>query len=85
MPVKFNDRVTYYRTAEACHIAGISKNTFLRWVREGTFADVQFRDRRGWRLFTKNELNRLRAEVTTVQGKRIVKKPRAIVSHMKTH
>ena len=24
---------TYYRTAEACQMAGISKNTYLRWVR----------------------------------------------------
>jgi len=52
----------YYRTAEACEKAGISKNTFLRWVREGVFADVIHRDRRGWRLFTEEELQRLKEE-----------------------
>jgi excisionase family DNA binding protein len=52
----------YYRTAEACEVAGISKNTFLRWVREGVFADVLHRDRRGWRLFTEGDLQRLKEE-----------------------
>ena len=58
---------TYYRTAEACLVAGISKNTFLRWVREGMFPDVKQRDRRGWRLFSEHEINRLKAEVNRVR------------------
>ena len=53
---------TYLRTAEACKAARISKNTFLRWVREGIFPDVKYRDRRGWRLFTKEEVDRLKVE-----------------------
>lgn len=65
MPIGLNGE-NYYRTAEACQIAGISKNTFLRWVREGAFADVERRDRRGWRLFTNDELDRLKAEVNKI-------------------
>lgn len=65
MPVMLNGQ-TYYRTAEVCRIVGISKNTFLRWVREGSFADVGHRDRRGWRLFTEGDLDRLKAEVNQV-------------------
>ena len=65
MPIKLNGE-TYYWAAEACQIAGTSKNTFLRWVKEGRFADVQHRDRRGWRLFTKDELERLKVEVNKV-------------------
>ena len=58
----------YFRTAEACAAAGISKNTFLRWVREGEFIDVAQRDRRGWRLFTPEDLKRLKAEANkTIQ------------------
>ncbi len=60
------DGQTYYRTAEVCRIAGITKNTFLRWVRQGQFTDVEHRDRRGWRLFTKHELDRLKAEVNRI-------------------
>ena len=63
----------YLRTAEACRIAGISKNTFLRWVREGLFPDVKYRDRRGWRLFTKEELDRLKAEVNRVNQSSMLK------------
>jgi excisionase family DNA binding protein len=53
------DGVKYLRTAEACHIAGISKNTFLRWVREGVIADVERRDRRGWRIFSPGDMEAL--------------------------
>ena len=56
----------YYRTTEACKIAGISKNTFLRWVKNGLFPDVKYRDRRGWRLFSKEELALLKAEANRV-------------------
>jgi len=65
MPVTVNGE-TYYRTAEICQIAGISKNTFFRWVREGSFADAQNRDRRGWRLFTEGDADRLKAEVNRI-------------------
>ena len=58
---------TYYWTAEACRMAGTSKNTFLRWVREGTFADVETRDRKGWRLFTTEEVQELTAEVNRTE------------------
>ena len=65
MPVRLNGG-TYYRPAEACRIAGISKNTLLRWIREGTFAEVEHRDRKGWRLFTEDDLDRLKAEVNKI-------------------
>jgi excisionase family DNA binding protein len=61
MPINIKGR-QYYQTAEACEMAGISKNTFLRWVRNGVFEDVAQRDRRGWRLFTKEDLERLKEE-----------------------
>ena len=70
MPVRINEQ-TYYRTAEACRMAGISKNTFLRWIREGTFADVELRDRRGWRLFSNDDLDRLKAEVYKIHRNHI--------------
>jgi len=60
----------YYRTAEACQVAGISKNTFFRWLRCGRFDDVRTADRHGWRLFTEEDLRRLcdaAQEVTVMQ------------------
>ena len=61
MTIEIGGRI-YYRTAEVCEMAGISKNTYLRWVRDGIFMDVVQRDRRGWRLFTEEDLSRLKAE-----------------------
>jgi len=55
-------------------MAGISKNTFLRWVREGMFTDVELRDRRGWRLFSNDDLDRLKAEVHKVHKNQIAQK-----------
>ncbi len=49
----------YYQTAEACQLAGISKNTFFRWLRSGEIDDVSTVDRHGWRLFTDQDLARL--------------------------
>jgi len=65
------DGCKYYRTNEACRLAGISKNTYLRWVREGVLVDVQSRDRRGWRIFTDKDLKSLISEsqkITTAHG-----------------
>ncbi len=52
----------YYRTTEACKIAGISRSTLLRWFRSGTLKDVTHRDRRGWRLFTQADIEKIRYE-----------------------
>lgn len=65
MPVTLGGH-EYYKTTEACSIAGTSRNTFLRWVKKGSFADVRQRDRHGWRLFTEVELKRLIHEVNRV-------------------
>ena len=62
MPIVITGKI-YYRTAEACQIAGICKNTLFRWIREGLFPDVKIRDRRGWRLFTDEEIATLKTEV----------------------
>ena len=74
MPVKING-VEYYRTQEACTLAGITKNTFLRWVARGSFRDVNHRDRRGWRLFTKEDLERLHLEANRIQVSLMQDKP----------
>jgi len=57
---------TYYRTSEACRRAGISKATLFRWVKTGILDDVASRDRKGWRLFTEQDVSRIRSEATRV-------------------
>jgi DNA-binding transcriptional MerR regulator len=65
MPVVINDQ-TYYRTAEVCRMIGISRNTLFRWLKEGIFSDVEYRDWRGWRLFTPAQLETIRAKTNYV-------------------
>jgi excisionase family DNA binding protein len=61
MPVALNGQ-TFYRTSEVCRMVGIGKTTLLRWLRDGIIEEAEHRDRRGWRLFTEDEVNRLKAE-----------------------
>jgi len=65
MAIRINDQ-TYYRTSEACQRAGISKATLFRWVKVGILEDIVRRDRNGWRLFTQNDINRIKSEATRV-------------------
>jgi predicted site-specific integrase-resolvase len=65
MPVVINDQ-TYYRTAEVCRAVGISRNTLFRWLKEGIFSDVEYRDWRGWRLFTPDQMDIMRVRTSQV-------------------
>lgn len=65
MSVSIN-QIKYFMIAEACTIAGTNRNTLLRWIREGRFTDVKNRDRNGWRLFTADDVERLKNEVTKI-------------------
>ena len=59
MPVEINGQ-TYYRTSEVCRIVGISRNTLFRWLAEGIVAKVEHRDYRGWRLFTRAQVDAMK-------------------------
>jgi predicted site-specific integrase-resolvase len=52
----------YYRTKEVCETVGISRNTLFSWLRRGVLGDTELRDRRGWRLFTNEDIGRLGKE-----------------------
>ena len=60
---------TYYRTAEVCSLAGISRSTLFRWLRRGILDDVSHRDRRDWRLFTDHDINRITNESNKIRIK----------------
>ena len=47
------------RTREAAQLVGVSKNTLLRWFREGRVRDVS-RDRNGWRIFREDDVTRIK-------------------------
>jgi excisionase family DNA binding protein len=60
------DGQTFYTTAEACKLAGTNRDTLLRWIREKKFNDVEYRDRNGWRLFTEEDVIRLKKRVNRI-------------------
>ena len=60
--VSIINQVNYYTTSEACSLAGTNRATFLRWVKQGKFEDVLTRDRNGWRLFTDEDVLRLKVK-----------------------
>ena len=65
MPVTINGR-SYYRSVEVYQTVGISRTTLFRWVKQGICGETELRDRRGWRLFTQAEVDRLKAEVNRI-------------------
>lgn len=65
MPIEINGQM-YYRTAEACKKTGISRATLFRWLKGGIL-EKSLRDRRGWRLFTESDLDKIQAEATRME------------------
>ncbi len=65
MPVAINGQ-TYFRTAEVCATVGISKSTLFRCLKQGIFSEAERRDRKGWRLFTEDEVDRMKAKVNRI-------------------
>ena len=67
MPIVI-DGNTYYRTAEAFRVIGISRNTLYRWLQKGVLTGTGRRDSRGWRLFTQEEIDRLNKTINSITG-----------------
>jgi adenine-specific DNA-methyltransferase len=59
---------TYYRTLEACKKTGVSRATLFRWLKAGIL-EKQKKDRRGWRMFTEEDLEKIRTEASLIEVK----------------
>lgn len=66
MPVSIKGK-KYYRTSEVCQITGVGRSTLLRWSRSNIIKDATYRDRRGWRLYTEADIERIKAEAEYIQ------------------
>jgi len=66
MPVTIDGR-TYYRTIEVCRTLGISRNTLFRWLDDGVTNEPEYRDWRGWRLITEDQVAQMKAKVGQVK------------------
>jgi len=54
----------FFRTAEVQHMVGISRNTLFCWIKRGIIGQSELRDRRGWRLFTQDDVEALKTEAS---------------------
>ena len=45
---------------------GISRATLFRWLKTGILKK-SYKDRRGWRLFTEDDVNKIQAETNKVE------------------
>jgi len=66
-------------TVEAAEQIGVSKNTLLRWIAEGYTPDVE-RDWRGWRIWSKEDIDRAKAFKEAYHGQPIPRVRRRPVS-----
>ena len=64
MPIEIHGHA-YYRTSEACRKTSISRATLFRWLKAGLLEKV-YKDRRGWTIFTEDDLNKIEAEATRI-------------------
>jgi len=65
MPVIVDDK-TYYRTAEVFRMIGVSRNTLYRWLQKDILGSIERRDSRGWRLFTREEIDTLNSAINRI-------------------
>jgi adenine-specific DNA-methyltransferase len=65
MPIEINGH-TYYRTSEACTKTSVSRATLFRWLKTGVLRRTR-RDRRGWRLFTEDDIKEIQAEARRIE------------------
>ena len=60
------DGQMYYRVSEACKKTGVSRATLFRWLKAGIL-EKYCKDRRGWRIFTEEDLSKIRAEAQRIK------------------
>ena len=54
-----------YRLSQVANIVGVAPITLKRWLLSGRIDEVQ-RDRNGWRVFTDEDVERIRAYAETL-------------------
>ena len=64
MPIEIDNQL-FYSTTETCEKMGISRATLYRWLQKGLI-NKQRKDRRGWRLFTEDDLFKIQAEIRRI-------------------
>ena len=59
MPLTISGK-KFYRTQEALHLMGLPRSTFFKWLKEDKIKDAQYKDINGWRLFSDEEIKKIK-------------------------
>ena len=57
---------SYWSASEVCQEVGISRPTLYRWLKRGILTRLR-RDRKGWRMFTEEDLMKIRLEANKIE------------------
>ncbi len=66
--------VEYYTTTQVAKEVGITRQTLLRWFKEGKIKEVQRSDR-NWRLFTREDIEAIRKIKGQRKPPKLIPKP----------
>jgi excisionase family DNA binding protein len=69
MPKEINSQL-FYSATETCERTGISRATLQRWLQKGVLNKIR-RDRRGFRLFTEEDLSVLKTKMERINVQEI--------------
>jgi excisionase family DNA binding protein len=65
MPKEINGQ-KYYTATEVCQQVAISRPTLFRWLKRGVLSRLH-KDRRGWRMFTEEDLMKIQLEANKIK------------------
>ena len=65
MPIEIHGK-SYWSASEVCKQVGISRPTLYRWLKRGILTKLH-RDRKGWRMFTEEDLMKIRLEANKIE------------------
>ena len=57
---------SYWSASEVCQEIGISRPTLYRWLKRGILTTLH-RDRKGWRMFTEEDLRKIQLEANKIE------------------
>jgi len=66
MPMKASGK-SYHFVSEASQLSGVSRSTIYRWIHAGIITGGRLQNRKGWTLFTQEDIAELKAKAEIVR------------------
>ena len=66
MPMKVRGK-SYHLVSETSQLSGVSVRTIYRWMHKGIITGGKLQNRKGWTLFTEEDITELKAKAEKVR------------------